>query len=69
MAKPFNKYVYYEKSVQNPSNEVDFFNAPCHFNKQLEIGTEKQLRIIRGRKGFKFFWIKKKECYPYSTRT
>jgi SAM-dependent methyltransferase len=27
MAKPFNKYVYYEKSVQNPSNEVEFFNA------------------------------------------
>ncbi len=26
MAQPFNKYVYYEKSVQNPSNEVEFFN-------------------------------------------
>lgn len=22
----FNKYVYYERAVQNPSNEVDFFN-------------------------------------------
>ena len=26
MAKAFDKYQYYEKSVQNPSNEVDFFN-------------------------------------------
>ncbi|MEX1099238.1 MAG: class I SAM-dependent methyltransferase, partial [Bacteriovoracaceae bacterium] len=24
--EPFNKYVYYEKAVQNPQNEVDFFN-------------------------------------------
>ncbi|MAX67548.1 MAG: hypothetical protein CME66_11485, partial [Halobacteriovoraceae bacterium] len=24
--KTFNKYWYYEKSVQNPSNEVEFFN-------------------------------------------
>ena len=24
--KPFDKYEYYEKSVQNPSNEVEFFN-------------------------------------------
>tara|TARA_Y100000768_G_scaffold385432_1_gene371551 strand:- start:6121 stop:6957 length:837 start_codon:yes stop_codon:yes gene_type:complete len=24
--KPFNKYYYYEKAVQNPENEVEFFN-------------------------------------------
>ena len=24
--EPFNKYVYYERAVQNPQNEVDFFN-------------------------------------------
>ena len=23
---PFDKYVYYQKSVQNPSNEIEFFN-------------------------------------------
>ena len=26
MSPDFNKYVYYEKAVQNPSNEVEFFN-------------------------------------------
>ena len=24
--EPFNKYVYYERAVQNPQNELDFFN-------------------------------------------
>ena len=41
MAKPFNKYVYYEKSVQNPSNEVEFFNAKY---KELTGNEPKTLR-------------------------
>lgn len=28
--KDFNKYYYYEKSVQNPENEVEFFNEKFH---------------------------------------
>lgn len=34
--KPFDKYEYYEKSVQNPSNEVEFFN-----DKYFEIKNKK----------------------------
>lgn len=36
--KPFDKYEYYEKSVQNPSNEVEFFNE--------------KFQEIRGKKAF-----------------
>lgn len=37
----FNKYAYYEKAVQNPQNEVDFFNEKY---KELTGGVAKTLR-------------------------
>lgn len=40
-SKEFDKYVYYEKSVQNPSNEVQFFNE-----KYKEI-TNKEAKTLR----------------------
>lgn len=35
----FNKYVYYEKAVQNPQNEVDFFNEKYQEIKKKKAKT------------------------------
>src|SRR5690554_6022531 len=38
--EPFNKYVYYERAVQNPENELEFFNE-----KFQEIRKRKPLAL------------------------
>ena len=40
MTQEFDKYYYYEKSVQNPSNEVEFFN-----DKYFELKQRKALTL------------------------
>ncbi len=61
MAAPFDKYYYYEKSVQNPSNEVEFFTEKY---KEIRNKTAKTLREdFCGTAAISCEWVKQGKDY------
>ena len=54
--REYNKYWYYEKSVQNPQNEVEFFNNK--YNNNLIICSSKTLQKMKHKEGDKYKEVK-----------
>jgi cyclopropane fatty-acyl-phospholipid synthase-like methyltransferase len=60
-SKDFDKYYYYEKSVQNPSNEIEFFNEKFE---ELRAKSPKTLREdFCGTGAITCAWVKQGEDY------